>query len=667
MKRTRRRDAERTLVAPSHRREESGRRTLAEGTGVRWAGGRPAFWLVVVLGLTAIAYLPSLSAGFTNWDDDVYVSSNPAVLQPSVPTLLGFFSSYHNGNYHPLTMLSLALDSRIMGADPRIFHAVNLLLHLANTALVLWLVLTLFAALEVAVPAALLFGVHPLHVESVAWISERKDVLYTMFFLAALILYARGRGPVHGPRSSPLPGGTLVISLGLFVLSLLSKGQAVTLAPTLLLVDHLQGRKLLEKRGLLEKAPFFLLSLVFGLVAVRAQSSAAAIFDHAARSSFDRVLFASYGLVMYVVKLVGPFGLSAVYPYPSTTAGSLPLVFPASLVAALALLAAAAVFLKRSRPAFFGLSFFILNILPVLQLLPVGNAIMADRYSYVPSVGIFALAGLGWQPLIPVLRPRPPLALGVRVLGVGYVLTLAAMTVSRCAVWTDSLSLWTDTVAKAPTSEIAWSSLGSVHDDLGRDAEALEDYTRAIAINPGFAKAYASRARCRTRLGDPDGARQDAERALQLRPDLAYVHTTRGIVALGASDAATAEASFGRAMEIDPGDAEAYAGRGAVKRKGGDLRGALGDLEIAVRLDPDSEENHSNRGILKAEAGDTAGAVSDFGIAIRLNPAKPGPYVNRAIVRLEANDRAAACADLRDAERRGARLPASMLARACGP
>ena len=125
---------------------------------------RVALWLAIVLALTAASYLPSLNADFTNWDDDVYVTSNPAVQHPSVSTLLGFFTSYQNGNYHPLTMLTLALDYRVMGADARIFHAVNLMLHLASTALVLWLMLTLFSSLEVAVAAAVLFGVHPMHV-----------------------------------------------------------------------------------------------------------------------------------------------------------------------------------------------------------------------------------------------------------------------------------------------------------------------------------------------------------------------------------------------------------------------------------------------------------------------------------------------------------------------
>lgn len=692
---------------------------------------RVLLWLGIVLALTAIAYSPSLSAGFTNWDDDVYVTSNPAVLHPSLAGVIRFFGSFHNGNYHPLTMLSLAIDGGILGPGPPVFHAVNLGLHLANTALVLWLVLLLFG-LEVAVPAALLFGIHPLHVESVAWISERKDVLYTLFYLLALTVYARaiakepgaqaraqpiqasktsdrrrraisqerGQAPSEprdrtsrdavedaqdpmpdrrqgiSPRTGSEQPGTrvkwLALSILFFVLSLLSKGQAVTLAPTLFLVDALRGRKLLERRSLLEKVPFFLLALAFGLIAIHAQRSAAAIFDHASRSILDRALFASYGLVMYLVKLIAPLRLSAVYPYPSPAGGALPMIFSVCLAASLALITGTIVIAKTSRAVFFGLAFFLVNIGPVLQLLPVGNAIMADRYSYVPSIGIFILAGLAYSALAGSSRGtgsplRRGIALGAPVLGAAYVLFLAWMTFVRCGVWEDSLSLWTDTAAKSPSSEIAWSSLGSVHDDMGRDAEALEDYTKAVTINPGFGKAFASRARCKNRLGDRDGARQDAERALQLRPDLSYVHTTRGVVALGDNDPSIAEASFRKAMEIDPSDAEAYAGRGAVKRSRGDLKGALEDLETAVHLDPRSSEVVSNRGILKAEAGDTAGALADFQMAIQLSPGKPGSYINRAILRMKSGDSNAACADLRAAQQRGARLPANVVSRACGP
>jgi tetratricopeptide (TPR) repeat protein len=644
-----------------------------------------ALWLGIVLLLTAAAYLPALRNGWTNWDDDVYVTANRS-LQDWVPgNTPGMFARFHNGNYHPLTMLSLALDYRLSGSAPFTFHLENVVLHIANTAFVFWLLILLFPDLRIVVPAAALFGVHTLHVESVAWVSERKDVLYAFFFFAALICYVKS-GP--GGKLAPGPGadpdgsrrketasrpamdralyrpGFLAGALGLFLLSLLSKGQAVTLAPTLVLVDHLRGRRLLERRNLAEKAPFFLLALIFGVVAVHAQQSAAAIFDHAAASAWDRVIFACYGFSQYLVKLALPIHLSALYPYPGRIAGALPAQFHIYPAAVAVFAAAAALAFRRSRPVFFGMAFFTVNIVLVLQLLPVGNAIMADRYSYVPSMGIFLLAGLAYRRVTSIQKAAVPM---LRLAVGAYIVMLSGMTMSRCAVWKDSLTLWQDAVAKSPASEVAWCSLGSSLDEEGRYAESQDDYSRALALHPGFAKAYSNRARCRAKLGDPKGALADAESALRLRPDLAYTHTTLGVAQLAAGDTQAAKSSFARALEIDAGDAQAFAGRAAVKTKSGDLAGALADLDTAIRLSPDSADPYSNRGIVKAESGDTAGGLADFSKAIALSPRQPGPYINRAVLYLKLGNRPAACGDLQQALRSGAKLSETVIRNACSP
>ncbi|MBK5286350.1 MAG: glycosyltransferase family 39 protein, partial [Bacteroidia bacterium] len=333
----------------------------------------PAHWkyqsiLFVILLLTFIAYLPALQNGFV-WDDEPYITKNPLIYSFNLKEI---FSQYVLGNYHPFTMLTLATEYHFFGLNATGYHSVNLLIHLLNVILVFYSVFFLSDKSGVALAAALLFGIHPLHVESVAWAAELKDLLYTFFFLASFICYLKY---IKGFKKK-----YYVFALVLFSISLLSKAMAASLPVVLVLTDYFKGRKI-NIKSLLEKAPFFLLALIFGVVAIFAQKSSDAIQDMAVFSFPQKLTFACYGFITYLYKLLSAQNLCVLYPYPIKNGADIPLQYYAYVILFLGLASAVFYSLLYSKKVIYGIGFFTATVFLVLQLLPVGGAIMADRYS----------------------------------------------------------------------------------------------------------------------------------------------------------------------------------------------------------------------------------------------------------------------------------------------
>jgi len=365
----------------------------------------PAWWhalaLAFLLLATFLAFRPGLEGELTNWDDNRYVvdrdiDNNYSPTNPFLTSLEGgnikamFFNDnkehlYYMGNYHPLTMLSLSIDYARGGYEARAYKQTNLLLHLLSSLLAYALVWFFFEGKPLklrfwmASVSALVFGLLAIHVESVTWVSERKDVLYTFFFFASLLAY------LLFLRSGRL--WAYAASLALFVLSLFSKGQAVSLSVTLVAIDLLRGRDWRSARLWVEKAPFFALSLLFGVLAFKAQSFGEAVRDVGEFSYFYQILFAFYGYTMYFVKMLVPNDLAAMYPYPIFVGGSPPAWYFSFLFPVLLLIGLFFWSLRRHPALAFGLAFFTINVFLVLQFVGVGSAIMADRYAYVPSLG----------------------------------------------------------------------------------------------------------------------------------------------------------------------------------------------------------------------------------------------------------------------------------------
>ena len=432
--------------------------------------------LVLVLMLTFTAFSPCLKNRFVNWDDDLYVTENNVTQNLSFHNVEKIFTSYFVNNYQPLTMLSYLLEYRSFKLNPLGYHLTNLILHLLNCLLVFWLIYLLTQKISISAITTFLFGLHPLHVESVAWVSERKDVLYALFFLAAMVGYGYY---LRNPKIRRY----YYLCLILFLAALLAKSMAITLPFALLLIDYFNKRKV-DKRMFTDKIPFLILSLIFGVLAFISQSSTGAVRNESLFNFFHKIAVASYSIIFYLYKLLLPVKLSCIYPYSGVRNNP---AFLFSLVGFIILLVLVIRSGKYTRKVIFGSAFFLVTLLPVLQFIPIGDTIVADRYVYIASLGIFYILAEGVFWLFTTKIKHSSFLKGL-LLATLIALTsvLAFLTWQRCQVWRDSMSLWNDVLNQYPNVVTAYNNRGNAYKDQGNIQQGISDYNKAIKINPNY-------------------------------------------------------------------------------------------------------------------------------------------------------------------------------------
>jgi len=572
--------------------------------------------LAAILLISAVSFLPSIFTHSFVWDDEHYIQEN--MLLPSFD-LMGIFSSYVVGNYHPLTVLVLAAEYQLFGLNATGYHVVNLLFHLVNIILVFFAVWHLSRKAPVALFASLLFGIHPLHVESVAWASGIKDLLYTLFFLSAYIFYLKY---IQTPNKK-----YILLALFLFFLSLLSKAMAVALPVLLLLTDYFKGRKF-NYKTLTEKIPFFLLAIIFGVVAIIAQKSSGSLDVTKSAFSFpQRIAFASYGLITYLEKLLLPFSLSAYYPYPIKTGNAIPVIYYAYILFA-ALLAVIVFYSSRySKKFLFGIGYFIITIFLVLQLFPVGSAIMADRYSYLSSIGIFYLAGEGINLLCD--KKQRLLAGGLLVI---FTIFFSVKTYQRCGIWENSLTLWNDVIDQNKNVPVAFLNRGVA---LGKEKKfdpAIDDFSKAITMNPKYTKAYYNRGIAYLEIGKPHQAIKDFNKTIELNAKYNQVYQKRGMAFTDIGNQDKALENFRKAVEMDPNDAKSYKEMGIIFVELGQYDVAKENFSRSIQLNPEDGDAFYNRAVLFINLQQYEQALSDFSKALKINPNDAEAYLNRGNV-----------------------------------
>ncbi len=478
-------------------------------------------YLVIIVVTAIIAFIPSLNNDFVNWDDIIYDMNNDIIKSITFENFSKIWSSFWMGNYHPVTLFSFAFDYHLFQMNPHGYHYHNLVLHLVNTVLVYFFCYHLFTKnTTVASIVALLFAIHPMHVESVAWISERKDLLYTLYYLLALISY------IYYCKRKKI--GYFLLSLLFFVISLLSKAQAVTLPLVLFLIDYYLSGKF-TVRTLLEKVPFFLLALAGGIVAIFAQKADNSI-NAVGLTGFSSLFYGFYSIWFYLFKFVIPVHLNCFYEYPFTGSGKVP--FYVYLSPVIVILLVVIVFLTWKKQSYitFGILFFLFAIFPVLQFLPVGQAIVAERYSYIPYIGLFVIAGFGFEAVRKKMnanRKRMVTSAGFVVIFLFFILTL-----SRAAVWKDSVSLWTDVMAKNPKSVTAYINRGYIYnqDPYKQYDKAIKDCNDGLKVDSNSFKLYINRATSFRKLAMYDLALADFSKAIQKNPKSYDTYLDRGIL-----------------------------------------------------------------------------------------------------------------------------------------
>jgi protein O-mannosyl-transferase len=490
--------------------------------------------LIGIFLLTFLTCSPALRNGFIKtWDDDAYVISNKLLKDLSSKNLHEIFSfetefSKLTNNYHPLTVLSLALNYQGSELSPASYHLTNIILHSLN-ALLAFLFIFMLAnrKLVPAIIAGVWFGIHPMHVESVAWISERKDVLYGFFFLGGLISY------LYYLRDQKF--WQISLTFLLFLLSVLSKAMAVPFPFILLIIDYYKKRPFSWKM-ILEKVPFLVTALLFGLLSVHLQAKSA-INAFETFTFYQRIMHASYGFIEYLIRFLLPFHLSAFYPYPLITdKGVLPMIFRLAPYICL-LIAGISIWLfsckgQLARVFVFGILFYFLMLALVLQFFSVGKAITADRYTYIPYIGLTFILGMLVDHLISGTG-KTKLA-GYFLFGIIGIISLVftVSTYERVKIWKDDISLWSnslDLYSDVRMNFIYEKRAGVYLEDKNFDL-ALNDYLTILKNDPANDNACESIGRIYGQhLNNLDKAFEYLEMGYRINPGSPFILKSLGV------------------------------------------------------------------------------------------------------------------------------------------
>lgn len=671
---------------------------------------KTVFWSI--LGITFAVFVPSLFNEFVLWDDPEYVYNNPFFKDFSFATVFST-ETFYMGNYHPLTILWLYWESLLFGSggseiyngfQPFGFHLNNLLLHVLNTALVFYIIIEFLGKekWQVAAISSILFGIHPMHVESVAWISEIKDVLYGAFFLGALYTYAK----YLNSKDIKL----VVIAFVFFVLSNLAKAQAVTLPVVFVMMDLYKNRKI-EMKMLLEKVPFFAVSVFYGLLALEAQKSEGAINPNFI--SMETPLYVSYGILIYIIKLFAPIGLSGAHPYPTNPVfEELPGYFTFLPLGVLALIGAGWYYGRKNKIIWFGGLFYLVTIFLMLKLVPVGDTIIAERYTYIPYIGLFMI--LGW--IVDDLSKKENLKQPVQYASLGVVALLSVMTWQRTTVWENTFTFWSDVSEKYPNYWRGYNCIGQEYQKMaiiaqqqGNKELAKQHYQSAITNltasceNDKWAPPVPYMLRGAIyidNLNDVDNAIKDFQKVisfpnpndptqLQGRHNLAYAYNKKGQYAeavkvlnqaiqmnpqhpqgyllmgkalTGLKDYKQAIKVYSDFLNFNPNNTTALLYRGIVYNDNlNQPDQAIADFQKIVQLKgnrADSEYTNAfiNIGVCLYKKGQSQAAIEQYNKCLQIMPNNGRVYYLRALAFAQGNNFAQAYQDAQQAAQLGMQL-----------
>ena len=616
-----------------------------------------------LLGLVTVAvFLPAIRPEFVNYDDPDYVTSNRHVLEgPTWANIQWAFTTGHASNWHPLTWISHMVDARLFGEIAAGHHYVNVLIHALNAGLLLWLLWRMTGSLGRSLLVAALFGLHPLRVESVAWVSERKDVLSTLFFLLTLLAYttyvriptggiirpeSKHEKPEVKPRKAktsppprttdvPLPPNYLPwvwysLALGLFALGLMSKPMLVTVPFLLLLLDYWPLNRIrfgLESgpfrqflRLAVEKLPFLLLSVISSAVTFLVQREGGAVSTSISLDA--RLGNAVISYLRYLGKFVWPADLSVLYPHP----GYWPSWQVIGAVLTLLVVSALAVWQMRKAPYLFtGWFWFLGMMIPVIGIVQVGIQSMADRYTYTTMIGV--AVALVWT-LGDLLSNREQVVRWTWIPALGLLIVLSAVTVRQIGYWRNSEALFRRAVEVTRNNYLAYNNLGFYLSNRGAVDEAIVNYRKSLEINPNYEDALNNMGHALASQRKFTEAIPFYEAALRVRPNHVEVHNNYGnaLSEVGRVDDAIRHYEFALAQK--PDHADAHNNLGIALAMKGQLDVAIGHFRDAIRFKPKYASAHSNLGNAYAVQGKREEAIREYQECLRLNPSDPQAHNN---------------------------------------
>ncbi|HID30926.1 MAG TPA: tetratricopeptide repeat protein [Desulfobacterales bacterium] len=577
------------------------------------------FRVGVIVFVTLIVYIPAMRAGFI-WDDDLFVTQNPLIKADD--GLYRFWFTAEAPDYFPLVSSSLWFEWRLWGMNPTGYHVVNVLWH-AVISVLIWLVLR-----RLKIPgawlAALVFAVHPVNVESVAWITERKNTQPMAFYLLTILLYLRFES--DGRKQ------WYVFALCAFLLAILSKTSVVML-PLVLLGCAWWQRGRIARKDLVLSVPFFILAAVLGLVTVWFQYNVAIAGDIVRTGGFfSRLAGAGWAVWFYLWKAIIPSGLSFIYPRWNIDATAIVSYLPAMI-----LFGCFAVFWRYrrgwGRPFLFGLGYYVVTLFPVLGFFDINFmrfSLVTDHWQYTSIIGLIAVVvGLGawiWD------RWQTKVRHFATILAVAVIGLLCVLTWVRCHAFKDLETLWRDTISKNPEAWMAHSNLGSILAGQGRFEEAISHCSTALRINPGHAWIHGALGVALSNLGRLEEAIQHFSEALRLKPDFVEAHNDLGLALSKQGRFKEAITHFSKALKIAPDFADAHCNLGLGLARQGRLEEAIQHFSEALRLKPDFMDAHYNLGLALILCGRGKEAIGHFSEALRLKPAFAEAHYNLGAV-----------------------------------
>lgn len=492
-----------------------------------------------------VAYLPALDAGFINWDDPRYVVENAHIRRFDWGMVRWAFSDAQAaGIWHPITWLSLALDYSQYGTKPWGYHLTNVLLHAGNTALLFLVWYRMTTAWWPSIALAALFGLHPMHVESVAWVTERKDVLSAFFWILAMAAHVRSA------RMGTLGARALVVVLG--GLAMLAKPMAVTLPIALVLLDHWPLARS-SRRTLFEQVPLAVVALAVTMTSILVGGEA---IDATSIGIGARLANAIVSYVRYLGLTFWPVGLSPWYPHPALEGPPLSIVGVASAAGLLIAITAAVVREARRRPyLLFGWAWFLVTLLPAMGLVQAGRQGMADRFAYLPHVGVFAAVVWGMRDLPiwePIARRRTAAVVVMAILAL-----LGGLSFAQTRIWQSNRTFWEYTARTSPYSFVAYQALGGVLFHEGRSADAFRVYRRAIKLRPGVPLAHERTGLLAAQLGKPGLAAAQYRKLVDAQPNDADAHYRLAKALLAQGHRNAARRHLERVLALEPGHRDA--------------------------------------------------------------------------------------------------------------
>lgn len=450
------------------------------------------FYLAILLVIGVITFFPVLGNNFTNWDDGAQLLNNPLIRKLSVRNLQEIFITTVVSEYHPLVTIIFSIEYHLFGLNPFPYHFHSLLLHLINAAMVYFLFSYLSQKRLISFIGSILFLIHPFQVQVVAWVSARKDLVYTFFYLVSLMTFFR----YYDQKKRLL----YFVSFLFFIASLLSKTMAVSL-PVIILLWIYAYRRPLRRKDWIDLIPYFVISLIMGGMTLSIQTNrlpgSAAHLDF----SYENIILFLRNISFYFTRLIFPANLSPVYLFPEKLSFGLASTW-FFLVAILVLLAWFRKCREERNNIIWGTGFFLITIFPVLRLLPFsGIEVAANRFIYIPSIGLFYLVGCGVLTIVGKLKESDPGRKAVWLSLVLIIIILSSQTNKRCRIWRNSETLWTEAILRQGESDLLFHMLADSHYWEGRYEESIKLCNLAIALNPAMAYSYLLKSRAEAVLG----------------------------------------------------------------------------------------------------------------------------------------------------------------------